>query len=115
RTLTEVGKVIRSILRETDIVSRYGGDEFTVVLPQTNAEGARIIAERVREALAEHVFLEAMGLAVRVTASIGVASFPDHGESGEDLIGHADEAMYRVKERGKNGIEMATQASSYDA
>ena len=115
RTLTEVGKVIRSIVRETDIVSRYGGDEFTVVLPQTNAEGARIIAERVREALADHVFLEAMGLAVRVTASIGIASFPDHGETREDLIGCADQAMYRVKERGKNGIEMATLASSYDA
>ena len=108
RTLTEVGKVIRSIVRETDVVSRYGGDEFTVVLPQTGAEGARIIAERVREALAEHVFLEANGLTVRITASIGIASYPDHGESREDLIGHADQAMYKVKERGKNGIQMAT-------
>jgi len=113
RTLTEVGKVIRSIVRETDIVSRYGGDEFTVVLPQTGAEGARIIAERVREALAEHVFLDAVGLAVRVTASIGIASYPDHGDTREDLIGHADQAMYRVKERGKNGIEMATQGTLY--
>jgi diguanylate cyclase (GGDEF)-like protein len=114
RTLTEVGKVIRSIVRETDIVSRYGGDEFTVVLPQTGAEGARIIAERVREALAEHVFLDAMGLSVRVTASIGIASFPDHGDTREDLIGHADQAMYRVKERGKNGIEMATLGTLYN-
>jgi diguanylate cyclase (GGDEF)-like protein len=113
RTLTEVGKVIRSIVRETDIVSRYGGDEFTVVLPQTGAEGARIIAERVREALAEHVFLEATGLAVRITASIGIASYPDHGDTREDLIGYADQAMYRVKERGKNGIEMATQGTLY--
>jgi len=84
-----------------------------VVLPQTGAEGARIIAERVREALAEHVFLEATGLAVRITASIGIASYPDHGDTREDLIGYADQAMYRVKERGKNGIEMATQGTLY--
>ena len=62
----------------------------------------------MREALAEHVFLEANGLTVRITASIGIASYPDHGESREDLIGHADQAMYKVKERGKNGIQMAT-------
>jgi diguanylate cyclase (GGDEF)-like protein len=115
RTLTEVGRVIHSIVRETDIVSRYGGDEFTVVLPQTNAEGARIIAERVREALEGHLFLESMGLVVRVTASIGIASYPDHGDTREDLIGHADQAMYRVKERGKNGIEMATHGSLYNS
>ncbi len=109
RTLTEVGRVIRSTTRETDVVSRYGGDEFTVVLPQTGVEGAVVIARRLRESLEEHVFLESMGLAVRVTASIGIACYPDHGESREDLIGNADRAMYRVKERGKNGIELACQ------
>src|SRR5262245_39717315 len=86
RTLTEVGRVIRSTVRETDVVSRYGGDEFNVILPQTGVEGASVIAERVRAALEEHVFLESQGLAVRVTASIGIACFPDHGESREDLI-----------------------------
>lgn len=107
RTLVEVGKVIKATVRETDIVSRYGGDEFTVVLPQTGIEGATVIAERVREALQTHPFLETVGLSVHLTASIGIACYPEHGESREALIGHADRAMYRVKERGKNGIELA--------
>lgn len=109
RTLAEVGKVIRATVRETDIVSRYGGDEFTVVLPQTTAEGAVSIARRLRESLAEYVFLESYGIQVRITASIGISCYPDHGETREDLIGHADRAMYRVKERGKNGVELALQ------
>ena len=109
RTLAEVGRVIRTTVRETDVVSRYGGDEFTVVLPQTGAEGAMVIARRLREVLAEYVYLEAVGLSVRVTASIGVACYPEHGETREDLIGNADRAMYRVKERGKNGVELACQ------
>ena len=112
RTLAEVGRVIRGMVRETDIVSRYGGDEFTVVLPQTGVEGATVIAEKVRAALAEHVFLESIGHAVRLTASIGIACYPEHGDSRETLIGHADRAMYRVKERGKNGIELAFHEQS---
>ena len=107
RALTEVGRVVRAMVRETDVVSRYGGDEFTVVLPQTGIEGASSIAERIRRGIEGRLFLESMGLAVRLTASLGIASFPDHGETREDLIGHADRAMYRVKERGKNGIELA--------
>lgn len=112
RTLVEVGRVIKATVRETDIVSRYGGDEFTVVLPQTGIEGATVIADRVREGLQEHPFLEAMGLSVRLTASIGIACYPSHGESREELIGHADRAMYRVKERGKNGVELAFREQS---
>lgn len=109
RTLAEVGRLIRTTVRETDMVSRYGGDEFTVVLPQTGIEGATIIAERVRAAIESWSFLESMGIDVRLTASIGIACYPDHGQSREELIGQADRAMYRVKERAKNGIEFALQ------
>ncbi|MFQ5702382.1 MAG: GGDEF domain-containing protein, partial [Acidobacteriota bacterium] len=107
RALYEVGQVIQKTVREIDIVSRYGGDEFTVILPQTGAEGALTIAERIRESIGQQVFLTEFGHNVRITASFGVSSYPDHGETREDLIQKADQAMYMVKERGKNGVALA--------
>ncbi|HXH28513.1 MAG TPA: sensor domain-containing diguanylate cyclase, partial [Candidatus Polarisedimenticolia bacterium] len=107
RTLVEVGAVIRGTVREIDIVSRFGGDEFTVILPQTGPEGAMTIAERVRQRISETRFLESHGLSVHISASIGIASFPDHGRTKDDLIARADQAMYRVKGRGKNGVALA--------
>jgi diguanylate cyclase (GGDEF)-like protein len=107
RTLVEVGAVVKGTVREIDVVSRFGGDEFTVILPQTGPEGAQIIADRIRQQIAETVFLESYGLEVRITASLGIASFPDHGRSKDDLIARADQAMYVVKGRGKDGVALA--------
>jgi diguanylate cyclase (GGDEF)-like protein len=107
RTLIEVGEAIGKTVREIDIVSRFGGDEFTVILPQTGPEGALIIAERIRRRIEETTFLEAHGLSVRITASLGIASFPDHGRTKDDLIARSDQAMYSVKGRGKNGVALA--------
>jgi diguanylate cyclase (GGDEF)-like protein len=107
RALIEVGQVVRGTVREIDIVSRYGGDEFTIILPQTGANGATVIADRIRAAIEERVFLTDLGLNVRLTASFGVATFPDHGQTREDLIQKADQAMYTVKGRGKNGVALA--------
>jgi diguanylate cyclase (GGDEF)-like protein len=107
RTLIEIGQVVRDAVREIDVVSRYGGDEFTVVLPQTGPDGAKVIAERIRQAIAERVFMEKEGLAVRLTASIGVASFPRPCDSPEELIQAADRAMYKVKGSTKNCVGMA--------
>lgn len=109
RTLVEVGAVIRETVREVDVVSRYGGDEFTVILPQTGPEGAAIIAERIRARIEEKEFLNGYDLHVRLTASFGIASYPDHGRSKDDLIARADQAMYRVKGRGKNGVQVAVE------
>ena len=106
-TLTEVGKILAQGVRESDILARYGGDEFVVVLPETPAAGALVIAERLRRAIEEHPFLEAQGLSARISASFGIASYPDHALTPEGLIQKADQAMYRVKERDKNGIEVA--------
>ena len=109
RTLVEVGDVLRANVREIDVVARWGGDEFAVVLPDTGTEGARAMAERIREKISERVYLASAGLAVRVSASIGVAACPDHGKSAEELLAGADAAMYRVKNEGKNGVSLAVR------
>ncbi len=106
-TLAEVGSILAQAVRESDILARYGGDEFVVVLPETPASGALVIAERLRKAIEEHGFLQGHGLAARISASFGIASYPDHALTPEGLIQKADQAMYRVKERDKNGIEVA--------
>jgi diguanylate cyclase (GGDEF)-like protein len=107
RTLTEVGAILSTAVRESDILARYGGDEFVVVLPETPPSGALVIAERIRKSIEQHCFLQEQGLAVRISASFGIASYPDHALTPEGLIQKADQAMYRVKERDKNGIEVA--------
>ncbi len=106
-TLTEVGGILAQGVRESDIIARYGGDEFVVVLPETPASGALVIAERLRRAIEEHPFLEAQGISARISASFGIATYPEHALSPEGLIQKADQAMYRVKERQKNAIEVA--------
>jgi diguanylate cyclase (GGDEF)-like protein len=106
-TLAEVGVILGRGVRESDILARYGGDEFVVVLPETAAPGALVIAERLRKSIEEHRFLEAQGLSAHISASFGISSYPDHALSPEGLIQKADQAMYRVKEREKNGIEVA--------
>lgn len=106
-TLTEVGGILALAVRESDILARYGGDEFVVVLPETPPSGALVIAERIRRSIEGHRFLESQGLSARISASFGIASYPDHALTPEGLIQKADQAMYRVKERDKNGIEVA--------
>lgn len=104
RALVEAAAVIRGSARETDVVARFGGDEFALVLPDTGGEGAFAVGERIRERLAAHVFLVDDGLNIHLTCSVGVATLPDVANSAEELIQAADKAMYQVKDRGKNGI-----------
>ena len=99
--------MIRASARETDIVARFGGDEFALVLPDTGSDGALFVGERIREKIAAWSFLRADGLNISLTVSVGVATLPDVAASAEQLIQAADEAMYAVKDRGKNGIHDA--------
>jgi diguanylate cyclase (GGDEF)-like protein len=107
RALVEAASVIRASARETDIVARFGGDEFALVLPDTGSDGAVFVGERIREKIAAWSFLRGDGLSISLTVSIGVATLPDAAATAEQLIQAADEAMYAVKERGKNGIHVA--------
>jgi diguanylate cyclase (GGDEF)-like protein len=107
QALVEAAAIIRGSARETDVVARFGGDEFSVILPDTGREGAVSVAERVRDRLRAFRFLAGDGLSLHLTASIGVATLPDAAGSAEELIRAADQAMYRVKDAGKDGIHIA--------
>lgn len=107
RALVEAADVVRKSARETDVCARFGGDEFAVVLPDTGCEGAYAVGERIRERIAAHAFLAEDGFRIRLTASVGVATLPDVAASADELLKAADQAMYRVKDAGKNGILVA--------
>jgi len=104
--LAALAQMLRSMVRDTDMVSRYGGDEFVIVLPETPLNGALVIAERIRKNVEDFEF-NAHGQNVRLTVSLGVANLPKHTLTAEGLIKKADAAMYRAKELSKNTIRVA--------
>jgi diguanylate cyclase (GGDEF)-like protein len=106
KALAETAVIVRGCARETDIVARFGGDEFALVLPDTGHEGAVAVARRIRERVGAAQFLASDGLSVHLTVSIGVATLPDSAGSAEELLRAADAAMYRVKASGKDGIQI---------
>lgn len=104
--LVGVAQVLRQSVRETDMVGRYGGEEFVVLLPHTPMEQARIVAEKIRQAVAAAP-VEGMG-GQALTISIGVAGYPDIPAADmEDLVRRADAALYRAKEEGRNRVVTA--------
>ena len=106
--LVEVANVLRELTRDIDEPARHGGEEFAVVLPQTDVDGAALLAERMREAIEQlRVPRVGGGEALRMTASFGVAAVPTSAADKDGLIAAADAAMYRAKHTGKNRVERA--------
>lgn len=111
RILYEVGEEIRKTLRESDITFRFGGDEFVCVLSHTALPDALNVAERVRVQLEKKRFLAKEGLNIRITTSIGVAAFPDHAMTRDEILNAADEALYGVKDGERNKVVSALAGS----
>ena len=103
RVLQELGRVLKRVKRETDLVARFGGEEFCVLCEETDARGAQLLAERVREEL-ENTELQTELGPLRVTASLGVATFPDHASTAADLFVQGDKALYEAKNSGRNQV-----------
>jgi diguanylate cyclase (GGDEF)-like protein len=102
--LKEVGRSIRRRLRRGDTVARLGGDEFVLILPGViRKANAQIVAQTLLDSFQESFLVK--GVSLHTTPSIGIAMFPDHGHEGEELLRHADIAMYQAKERGKNTFQ----------
>jgi diguanylate cyclase (GGDEF)-like protein len=101
RVLRAVGEVIRDGVRRIDIAARYGGDEFVVLLPETESSGAYVVAEKIRMGAAE---LDVPGTDLKTSLSVGVVSYPDDGRTSDELMISADQAMYASKRSGKNRV-----------
>jgi diguanylate cyclase (GGDEF)-like protein len=105
--LAAVGAVLPTLGRAGDFVGRYGGEEFIVLMADTDTEGAVVVAEKIRAAIAEIVV---DGVAREITASLGVASIPQHAGTSDQLIRNADRALYVAKTNGRNRVEIAVMS-----
>jgi diguanylate cyclase (GGDEF)-like protein len=107
--LVEVARVLRSCVRDDDVLVRYGGDEYVVLLVGVDSGGSLKVAERIRRAIEDHRFLSREGARVRITASIGLASYPEHAQAKAEILDLADRAMYRGKRSSRNVVYMASK------
>jgi diguanylate cyclase (GGDEF)-like protein len=107
RLLADIGNMVKGNCRLIDFAFRYGGDEFVVLLPQTSKENALIVARRLHRRIRENVWLQEQGTEVRITASVGVASYPSDSRDKSQLLHLADEAMYLVKNTSRDSVAAA--------
>ena len=103
KILKELASLLKNQSRKMDFVCRYGGEEFTIVLPQTDKKEAFLIAERLRESIAKHPFTHEEILPnKKLTVSLGLAASPENGSLASELIAYSDKALYQAKHKGKN-------------
>lgn len=106
-----LGDILKRQKRTTDVVARFGGEEFVLLCEQTDEAGALMLGERIREELAKTVFHSSIG-PLGVTCSVGIATFPQAGETWDDLFKAADEALYASKRGGRNRVTAAAPSSA---
>jgi diguanylate cyclase (GGDEF)-like protein len=106
-----LGEILRELKRETDVVARFGGEEFCILCEETDSKGAALLAERVREELKKRQFESDIGK-LRVTASLGVAQFPDDAKTDKQLFELADKALYLAKQTGRDRVCTAKKLQS---
>jgi len=112
RTLVEVGEVLEQTVRDADILIRYGGDEFVILFPETSLSGGVVIAERIRQVIESTKFLKSQNIEARISASIGIAAYPETADDVRGLISSADRAMYQAKTLGKDRVVVATPVTA---
>lgn len=105
RVLQQVSKLMWQFKRESDVLGRYGGDEFVAILPETDGEGALALAERLCSAMANHPYIAPDGLAVPVRMSFGIATYPDDASDVQQLVAKADANLYESKQQDSDGVE----------
>jgi diguanylate cyclase (GGDEF)-like protein len=110
--IKKVATITSSRLRSIDMLCKYGGDEFVVLLPRTPKAGAALAAERIRKAIEETRF-PGEARTGKITASMGIASFPEDGRTMEDLISNADKVLYRAKRNGRNMVWVSGKKTPY--
>ncbi len=109
--LKRVGRIFEQNCRSSDVIARYGGDEFVILMPETDLEQSRQLAEKLRACIFADSFLRAKN----VTASIGIAGFPHHGSTPQELIQVADASMYLSKHQGGNTVSTAANLNADEA
>lgn len=109
RVLRQLRTVVEPCMRSHDIFGRYGGEEFCILAPETSREGATILAERLRKALADHPMQTTDGPPISITGSIGVTCLQsaDKGLQLDELLSRADQALYQAKHEGRNRVALA--------
>jgi diguanylate cyclase (GGDEF)-like protein len=112
QVLRRLSQVLRDCIRQIDTLARYGGDEFTILLADTDEEVAMRVAERIRGTVSDTLFEGGAGAPIRLTISIGVAGYPQHGRDRTALLDAADKAMYRAKSLGRNCVCSASELAS---
>jgi diguanylate cyclase (GGDEF)-like protein len=110
QVLVDIARILMKNCRQSDLAARYGGEELIILLPETDAMGAMIIAERIREVVEQHQTVDGKGVIIVVTVSIGVASLTGTElrsiDKNERIIQYADDALLEAKKEGRNRVKL---------